>query len=71
MKDLPQAERILPVLAAFFLLFIAGSLADIILLNAQLIGIVMLVVVFAGLFTLGNVRRFALPLVVLGATVFV
>jgi hypothetical protein len=52
MKYLPQGERILPVLAAalFFLLFIAGPLADIGVLKRPLIGIVMLVVVLAGLF---------------------
>jgi hypothetical protein len=73
MKYLPQGERILPVLAAalFFLLFIAGPLADIGVLKRPLIGIVMLVVVLAGLFTLGTLRRFALPLVVLGAIAFV
>jgi hypothetical protein len=52
---LPRGEAVLPflALALFVLMFVAGPLADIGVLKRPLLGMVMLIVMLSGLFTLG------------------
>jgi hypothetical protein len=69
---LPRGEAVLPflALALFVLMFVAGPLADIGVLKRPLLGMVMLVVMLSGLFTLGVASRVAPVVLALGLAVF-
>jgi hypothetical protein len=61
MRHLPKGERVLPLLAValFVLLFVAGPFADVDMLKRPMLGMMMLIVTLAGLFTLGAAAHFA------------
>jgi len=65
---LPRGEALLPLLliALCTLMFIAWPLADMGVLQRPLIGMLMVIVVLCGLLTLGNNRRLATPIILLG-----
>lgn len=72
MKYIPRGEAVLPLLALalFVLMFVAWPLADIGVLQRPLLGMIMLIVVLAGLFTLGIAGRLAPVILALGLGVF-
>jgi hypothetical protein len=71
-RRLPRGEAVLPylALALFVLMFVAGPLADIGVLKRPLLGMVMLIVMLSGLFTLGVAGRIAPVVLALGLAVF-
>ena len=52
------------------LMFVAWPLVEIGVVRRPLLGMVLLIVMLSGLFALGVDRRFALPVVALGLSVF-
>ena len=67
----PRGEAVLPLLALalFVLMFVASPLADIGVVKRPLLGMVLLIVMLSGLFTLGVARRFAPMALALGLAV--
>ena len=72
-RRIPHGEAVLPYLLAalVLLMFVASPLADVGILNRPLLGIMMIVVVLAGLFALGGRGHFAPPVIGLGLLLLV
>jgi hypothetical protein len=69
---LPRGEAVLPVLlcALLLMIFVAWPLADLGLLHRPLFGMMLVVIVLAGLLSLGGTGRAGWPVVALGTLIF-
>jgi hypothetical protein len=72
-RRMPHGETVLPYLLAalIVLMFVASPLADIGVLSRPLIGMMMIVVILAGLFALGGRGPFAAVVIALGVVLLV
>lgn len=73
MPRLPQGEAVLPVLlgALLVMMFVAWPLADLGVLHCPLFGMMLVVIVLTGLLSLGGTGKAGVPVIGLGAAVFV